>query len=142
MIERLGIALALLALGLGAYTLGTRWQVSRVRRRGISSEILEALRPGIPAVIYFWSEGCAPCRLVQKPALEQLQAELGPQGVQIVPVNAVERPDLADEWGVLSLPTTFIVDGEGRPRRVNHGVARTGQLRRQIEELGRPAPNK
>jgi thioredoxin-like negative regulator of GroEL len=135
MIARLGIALALIGLGLGAYALGTRWQTGRIRRRGADS-ILESLRPGVPAVVYFWSETCAPCKLTQTPALRQLRADLGQDGVQIVAVNALERPEVADAWAVLSLPTTFIVDRAGRPRRVNHGVARAEQLRRQIEMLG------
>lgn len=138
MIERLLIALGLIALGFGAYAVGTRWQLRRAGRGQAdapASEVMRGLRPGVPAVIYFWSEACPPCKTVQRPALEQLQAELGPEGVQVVAVDALERPDLADEWGVLGLPTTFIVDRFGRPRRVNHGVARAAQLRAQIEAV-------
>ena len=72
---------------------------------------------------------------MQKPALEQLKTDLGPDGVQVIAINALEQPDLADEWGVLGLPTTFIVDRSGQPRRVNHGVMRAEQLRQQIAEL-------
>lgn len=132
MLERLAIALLLIGLGFGAYALGTRWQARRIRQRDAGAEVLERLRPGIPAVIYFWAETCAPCRTMQKPELERLEAELGPDGVQVIAINALERPDLADGWGVLGLPTTFIVDRHGQPRRVNHGVMRAEQLKRQI----------
>jgi thiol-disulfide isomerase/thioredoxin len=136
MIARIGIALALIAVAFGAYAVGTRWQVARLRRRGGETGVLAGLRPNVPGVVYFWSDSCAPCKLVQKPALEQLQAELGPDGVQVIAINALEQPDLADEWGVLGLPTTFIVDRGGQPRRVNHGVTRAEQLRQQIADLG------
>ena len=132
MIERTGIALLIIGLAFGSYQVITRWQVARVVRRKSGNELLDMLRPGIPAVIYFWSETCAPCKTVQKPALEQLQTDLGPGGVQVIAVNALERPELADSWGVLGLPTTFIVDQGGQPRRVNHGVVRAEHLKRQI----------
>lgn len=138
MIERAAVVLMLVVLAVGAYAFGTRWQVGRAGRRlaeGREPALNGALRPGVPAVIYFWSEACAPCETVQKPALDRLQAELGPEGVQVIAVDAVARPDLAAEWGVLGLPTTFIVDGAGRPRRVNHGVTRAAQLRAQIEAV-------
>lgn len=134
MIERIIIALALIAFSVGAYTLGTHWQVSRVGRKAGAS-VLNKLRPGIPAVVYFWSETCPPCKAVQSPALKQLETELGPQGVQVIAINAMEEPGVASSWGVLGLPTTFLVDRAGQPRRVNHGVIRAEQLREQIAAL-------
>ncbi len=135
MIARIGITIALVAVAFGAYAIGTRWQVTRLQGRARAAGVLAGLRPDVPGVVYFWSDSCAPCKLVQKPALEQLQADLGPDGVQVIAINALEQPDLADEWGVLGLPTTFIVDRDGQPRRVNHGVMRAEQLRQQIAEL-------
>lgn len=140
MIERAGIAILILGLAFGSYQVFTRWQVARVGRHRRDDGPLSLLRPGVPGVIYFWSETCAPCKMVQKPALEQLQADLGPEGVQVIAVNAMERPELADSWGVLGLPTTFIVDSSGQPRRVNHGVVRAEHLKRQIELAGSPQP--
>ena len=57
-----------------------------------------------------------------------------PSGIISLEVDVENQPDLASHWGVLSVPTTFIIDLEGRPRRVNHGVARETKLRQQIEE--------
>jgi thioredoxin 1 len=119
---------------------GTRWQVSRVTRasrgqNGAANGLLSAWRPGVPGVVYFWSPDCAPCQTVQKPALAALQEELGDGGLQVLAVNVYERPELAEAWGVLSLPTTFLVDRQGEPRGVNNGVAREDKLRRQIADL-------
>jgi thioredoxin-like negative regulator of GroEL len=66
--------------------------------------------------------------------LEQLQARLG-QAVQVIEVNATERPSVADHWGVLSVPTTFIIDPQGQPRRVNHGLTGREKLAAQLAEF-------
>ena len=137
MLVRLGIAAVILVVGLMAYHLGTRWQVSRAARKASANgdDLLSQMRPGVPGIIYFWSPDCAPCLSVQKPALEALNAELGEGGLQVLPVNVYDDPDAAAQWGVLSLPTTFIVDVTGTPRAINNGVARLDKLRRQIAEF-------
>lgn len=134
MIGRIILLAAIAGLAVGAYVAATRWQIAQAGRRP-ADPIRAALRPGVPAVVYFWGESCAPCRLVQKPALDALVKTLGPDGVQVIAVNAETETALADGWGVLGLPTTFILDAAGEPRGVNHGVTRTAQLQAQIERL-------
>jgi hypothetical protein len=55
--------------------------------------------------------------------------------VQVIEIDASAEPELANYWGVLSVPTTFIIDSKGRPRRVNHGIASSQKLGRQIDEV-------
>lgn len=136
MIERVIIALAISVALVIAYSFVTRLQINLIQRSQKNDALLSMLQPGIPAVIYFWSEACPPCKLVQKPVLERLGTELGTSGVQIIAVNVQEEPEIANRWGVLGLPTTFIVDGLQRARRVNHGVVRYDQLRQQITAVG------
>jgi thioredoxin-like negative regulator of GroEL len=131
MLIRLLIAAALVGLGLGVYLLGKRWQIARAAS---ASRLLGQLRPGTPGIVYFWSETCAPCELVQKPALAQIESEMG-NAVQVIPINALQQPQIADEWGVFSVPTTFIVDESGHPRHVNYGVVQATQLRQQLQSL-------
>lgn len=122
-------ALLIVLVGLGAYRLLTWWQVARTPRKTLG---LEQLRPGVPAILYFTSPTCQPCKTMQRPALDSLSERLG-ERLQIIRVDASERPELADYWGVLSVPTTFIIDSNGQPRGVNHGVARADKLLRQLE---------
>jgi thioredoxin-like negative regulator of GroEL len=95
---------------------------------------LEQQRPGVAAILYFTTPTCQPCKTVQRPALRKLGELLGDR-LQIVQVDATDRPDLADYWGVLSVPTTFIIDSKGQPRRMNHGVASAQKLLRQLESI-------
>ena len=132
-LQRALIAALLFAIGIAAYWLVNRVILSRARGRRLG---LESIRPGVPAILYFTAPGCAPCRTVQRPALSRLKEILG-DGVQVIEVDASARPDLADYWGVLSLPTTFVIDSKGRPRSVNHGAARAEKLLRQIEAVER-----
>jgi hypothetical protein len=55
--------------------------------------------------------------------------------VEVVEIDATERPDLAKAWGVMSVPTTFVLDARGEARYVNNGVARAEKLLEQIQAL-------
>ena len=133
-------AAAIIGAGLALYWLVNRILLARLRGKRLG---LDSIRPGIPAILYFTTPGCAPCKAVQRPALQNVQALLG-ERLQVIEVDAEARPDLANYWGVLSVPTTFIIDARGEPRRVNHGVASTDKLLGQLEEVAGgsvPAPS-
>jgi thioredoxin-like negative regulator of GroEL len=114
------------------------WDRLLLARRARASSASE-YRIGTPAILYFTSPGCAPCQSVQSPALERLRRAYR-AGVQVLEVDATRQPHLADAWGVLSVPTTFLIDADGRPRAVNHGVARFERLHAQLIGLGYPPP--
>lgn len=127
---------ALWALAIAGSLAGVYWLVNRViisRARGKRLG-LETIQPGVPAILYFTTPTCIPCRTVQRPALARLVEQQG-EALQVIEVDASQQPELANYWGVLSVPTTFIIDSKGRPRRVNHGTASAEKLGRQIEEV-------
>lgn len=132
MIERLLLAVALLAFGFIAYRLMIRSQIRRTSEMAaVGDPLLRGIKPGVPTILYFTTPTCIPCRTVQTPALDRLRDELG-EGVQIVRVDATQDPDAAQRWGVISAPTTFVLDGGGATLAVNHGVAEADKLRRQL----------
>lgn len=133
MLERLLLSVLLLAAGVLTYQLLVRRQMRRTTTLASSDPLLQNLKRGIPAIVYFTTPGCAPCRTVQTPALARLQSEYG-DGLQIVRVDACEHPDDAVRWGVFSAPTTFIIDAAGHTRAINHGVADDLKLKRQLQE--------
>lgn len=90
--------------------------------------------PNKPVIVYFTTPDCAPCKTVQRPAIHQVSKLLG-ENLQIVEIDAAERPDLAKIWGVMSVPTTFLLDARGQARYVNNGVTRAEKLMEQIHTL-------
>ena len=90
--------------------------------------------PNKPVIVYFTTPDCAPCKTVQRPALDQVRTLLG-EKLQVIEIDASERPDLAKSWGVMSVPTTFLLDVRGEARYVNNGVARAEKLMEQITDF-------
>jgi thiol-disulfide isomerase/thioredoxin len=128
---RLLLALLILLSGVLLYRGVNSLTLRRARVRVLG---LERLRPGVPVLLYFTTPTCAPCKTVQRPAIERLQERVG-EGLEVVEVDASSQPEIASQWGVLSVPTTFIIDAQGNPRYVNHGVAPLDKLQRQFAEI-------
>ena len=128
---RLFMAVVISGLGIAAFVLGNRLILSRATSK---VKQFAAYHKGQPAIVYFTTPTCAPCKTVQRPAIEKLKKNLGQQ-LQVFEVDASAEPDLAQDWGVLSVPTTFVIDSEGTPRHVNHGVATAEKLTQQLEDF-------
>ncbi|MDO4574905.1 MAG: thioredoxin [Planctomycetia bacterium] len=72
-------------------------------------EVLEF--PGV-VLVDFWGPGCGPCRMLA-PILDQLAAENDPKKVKIVKVDVYESSEVANHYGITSLPTLlFFKNGE------------------------------
>ena len=123
-------ALVIAGFGIGTYSLINRLVLARTAGK---FKALEGFSPGTPAILYFTTPTCIPCKTVQRPAIQQVQRTLG-DGIQVIEIDASQRMDLAAEWGVMSVPTTFIIDKDGQPRQINHGVARAEKLMAQLKE--------
>lgn len=131
-ITRLLLALAIILASLAAYRLANRAILTRAGKQnptGINS--LPGARQGVAAILYFTTPDCAPCKTIQRPALAKVQDRLGDR-LQVIEIDASEQPDLASRWGVLSVPTTFLLDKEGRLLHVNHGATRAEKLIEQM----------
>jgi thioredoxin-like negative regulator of GroEL len=78
-------------------------------------------------VLYFYGPACAACAQ-QRSALTSLPSER----LNLVAVDAAGQPDLAAWAGVLTVPSTAIVDPERRLRAVNHGFRPADDLAAQL----------
>ncbi len=116
----------------GTWRLLTRFVLRRSARH---AGRLAQFTPGTPGIVYFTTPDCVTCKAAQKPALAAVSRRLG-QRVQVIEVDALDNSILAREWAVLSVPTTFVLDREGRPRQVNHGFASTEKLVEQLASVG------
>jgi thioredoxin 1 len=68
--------------------------------------------PGL-AVVDFWAEWCAPCRMIA-PVLEQLAAEYGDRGLKVAKLDVDTNQQTAMRYNVRSIPTLLFFRG-GRP---------------------------
>jgi thiol-disulfide isomerase/thioredoxin len=128
-VSRILFAVTIIGAGLILYSLLNRHSLARNDGR-ISQ--FPSYRQGVPAILYFTTPTCVPCKTVQRPALKMLKDSLG-ERIQIIEVDASTNTKLATNWGVLSVPTTYVFDENGRARYVNHGVTLADQLFQQLE---------
>jgi hypothetical protein len=114
---------ALLLVALGVRELAAR---RTARARALPGpDVWSALgaRPdGRPAVVLFTTPSCADCA-TQRAVLN---------GVRVIEVDASARPQVAARFGVLTAPTTAVLDPEGKVRAVNHGFAGPERLAAQL----------
>ena len=128
---RFGLAVVIIGLGAFAY-----WLVNQrllIRARNNVFTLFNTL-PNKPVLVYFTAPDCAPCKTIQRPAINRVSHVLGEE-LEVIEIDATERPDLAKAWGVMSVPTTFVLDTRGEARFVNNGVARAEKLLEQIQTL-------
>jgi len=85
-----------------------------------------------PTVVHFTAVWCGPCAGVRR-VVNQVCAEL-PE-VAHVEIDMDENPAAARRLSVLSLPTTFIFDADGRQRYRAAGVPTAADLRSALEPL-------
>lgn len=126
---------ALIAFGiiLGGFSLYLAYNWTLKNRASNLLANLGPIRPGAFLLVYFTTPTCVPCKTVQRPAIQKISEMLG-NTLQVLEIDATQQPDLASRWGVLSVPTTFLIDPRGQVRHVNHGVTRAEQLLLQIHE--------
>jgi thioredoxin 1 len=128
---RFGLAIVIIGLGIFAYSLINQHLLLRARNNVFT---LFNKPPNKPVLVYFTTPDCVPCKTVQRPAIDRVSNLLGEE-LEVIEINAYEQPDLAKTWGVMSVPTTFVLDARGEARYVNNGVARAEKLLEQIQTL-------
>jgi len=77
-------------------------------------QVIRALRGAMPLILDFWAPWCAPCKQVD---LELVKVSAKRPDIRIVKINVEEQRDLAQEWGVQTLPTLIYVPVAGSPRQ-------------------------
>ncbi|GLR60414.1 thioredoxin [Rhizobium indigoferae] len=78
----------------------------KVDINNFQSEVLESAQP---VVVDFWAEWCRPCKMIAQ-SLEEIAVEMEGK-VKVAKLNIDENPELAAQFGVLSIPTLAIFKG-------------------------------
>ena len=77
----------------------------------------EVIRSEQPVLVDFWAAWCGPCRMLA-PAVAQIAAECEGK-IKVGKVNVDEEPELAQRFGIMSIPTVLAFkDG----KKVNQSI--------------------
>jgi hypothetical protein len=90
------------------------------------------LSPSGPTVVHFSASWCGPCTQVRR-VVNQVCDDLG--DVAHVEIDMDADPGAARRLSVLSLPTTFIFDADGRQQYRAAGVPKAEDLRSALAPL-------
>ena len=131
MATRLLIVAVLLVCVVVVPWLARHWLAQRTRR-ALSTARWE--NSAAPVILAFSTPTCAECRVRQAPALELVKVALG-DAIQIVKVDALAQPDLASQFGVLTVPSSAVIDRTGKPIAINHGFAPAERLIAQARQV-------
>jgi thioredoxin 1 len=71
----------------------------------------EVVRADKPVLIDFWAPWCGPCKMLG-PVIEEVADEVASRA-KVCKVNIDEEPELAEAYGVMSIPTLIVMkDGK------------------------------
>ena len=92
----------------------------------------EVLNAGGAVIADFYSDSCVPCKRLS-PVLAEIEEEQGDK-VKLVKININFDPELAEKYGVMSVPTlVFFGDGEEISRL--SGVVKKSEIVSEIEKI-------
>ena len=122
-------ALGLTGAAVGLTALAARLTAWHARRQAVgevgTSMAGEQPFSALPHILYFTTEQCSTCRLMQEPALDKVDAP-------IRRVDAIAERELAERFAIFTVPSTVVIGTDGVAANVNYGFAGADKLRKQL----------
>lgn len=85
----------------------------------------EVLKSEKVVLVDFYADWCGPCKMMS-PVIDNIAEELG-DSVKVGKVNTDENMDLAEEYGIMSIPTIMIFK-DGQVVKEFNGVTSKSEL--------------
>jgi len=101
--------------------------VLHVTKDNFQTEVMES---EMPVLIDFYASWCGPCRMLA-PVIDELAEEA--DNVKIVKVNVDEQPELAQAFGVMSIPTLVVIK-EGKVVNRTVGARPKAAIKAMLEQ--------
>jgi thioredoxin len=95
----------------------------------------EVLQSEHAVLVDFWAEWCGPCHAIA-PVLDQIASERS--DLRIVKLNIDEEPEVAQRYGVMSIPTLILFKG-GEPAAAAVGAMPKSMLEEKLGLAGEAA---
>ena len=77
--------------------------VIHINKSNFQNEVLNSEKP---VLLDLWAPWCGPCRMVS-PVVDEIASERG--DIKVGKVNVDEQPELAAQFGVMSIPTLVVM---------------------------------